>query len=91
MKSQRTLQFLLRIAVILAIPTMACTAYYTLERLGDANTHLTAPVALAFPLLLIGLVSTVSVVMNGKRTNARLAASLLCLIVPLLFLASIWL
>jgi len=85
-----TIPFLLRVAIVLAVPTMVCFAYYTLEHLGDEHRGLTVPVALAFPLALIGLVSTVSIVLNGRRTNTRLALSLLCLIVPLVFLASIW-
>lgn len=74
------------IAVAVAIPSIGCFGYYTLQDLGEAGTRWAALVILAYPVALIGLVWLVATSFSPRRTKLRLLASALCFTVPAGFL-----
>jgi hypothetical protein len=85
------LSLALKVAVTCAVPLLACSTYYTLDRLGASSTFVVIAASLAWPALLIGLATTASLVLSGKRHGALLWACSFANLVPLVFLAYIWL
>ena len=81
---------IVKTAVVLALPLVACFGYYTAERLGNASTVITLAAVLAAPLALIGLASTVAEVHRRPRRGALLAGSLAACLAPALFLVAVW-
>ena len=78
--------WLIRVVVAVAIPTMACFGYYSLERLGEGLEGWAVPVVLAYPAALIGLVGFVMAWNSPRRSIPKLALCALCIVVPILFL-----
>jgi hypothetical protein len=79
-------QWLVRLAVVVAVPTMACFGYYSLETHGDARGYWTLPVVLAYPAALMGLIAFVAALTSRRRSRGKLWLSALCFIVPSVFL-----
>ena len=79
-------QWLIRAAVAVAVPTIACFGYYSLESLGDDKGPWTLPVILAYPMALIGLIALAAQLLSPSRSKLVLWLSALCIVMPILFL-----
>ena len=79
-------QWLVRLAVVVAVPGMACFGYYSLVYLGDEHASWSLPVLLAYPAALIGLVSLASALLSPQPSKRRLWLSAFCFIMPVVFL-----
>ena len=89
MKRPDSMHNLVRLAVAVAVPTMACFGYYTLDALGEARSAWAIPAVLAYPLALIGAVGVVLALRAPQRHNGVLLLWSLCVAVPTALL--IWL
>jgi hypothetical protein len=87
----RTFSFALKAAIVIAVPLLACSTYYTLERLASAGPALYLAASVALPVLLLGLVGTVRTVGAGKTKGLQLWISGFAIAVPALLLVFIWL
>ena len=79
-------QWLVRLAVVVAVPTIACFGYYALADLGAERSSWAVPVVLAYPTALIGLVGLAGALMAPQRSRAKLWLSALLFVVAALFL-----
>jgi hypothetical protein len=89
MASSNVLPSLVRLAVVIMVPTMACFGYYTLDALDDRRSAWAIPAVLAYPAALIGLVGLVSTLRAARPTRTRLALWALCVVAPVVLL--LWL
>lgn len=78
--------WLLRIAVAIAISTIACFGYYSLAYIDQEQSAWTLPVVLAYPIALAGLIGIAAALMSERRANLLLWLALLCFLVPAVFL-----
>jgi hypothetical protein len=77
---------LLRLAVAVALPTVACAGWYTLDDLHPEHSAWAVPVVLAYPLLLIGAVGVVSQWRSPRRSALRMGLSAACIVLPAIVL-----
>ena len=89
MSSPAPVQGLVRLAAVIAVPTMACFGYYTLDALDPSRSAWAIPAVLAYPLALIGLIGLVASLRTARPSRARLALWALCVLAPLALL--LWL
>jgi hypothetical protein len=88
--SARVSDWLLRAATFLALPTIACSGYYSLNRLGDDAGRWATLVILAYPVILISLLVLVSALLAPQISKLKLWASGACLILASTFLFMVW-
>ena len=86
MISSSTLRKLIGLAVAVAVPSIGCFGFYTLDAMGETGKHWPTLVILAYPIALVGLVSLVVTAFSSQRTTLRLLISAIFFIVPALFL-----
>lgn len=89
MTSPNKLSGLVRLAVMLLVPTMACFGYYTLDGLDPSRSAWAIPAVLAYPTAVVGLLGLVSTLRMPHATRTRWVLWLLCLVVPVVLL--VWL
>ena len=89
MSSPARLQGVVRLAVVIAVPTMACFGYYTLDALDPRRSAWAVPAVLAYPLALVGLIGLVTSLRTARPSRTRLALWSLCVLAPLVLL--LWL
>jgi hypothetical protein len=89
MASTNVFPNLVRLAVVIMVPTLACFGYYTLDALDDSRSAWVVPAVLAYPAALIGLIGLVSTLRDASATRTRLALWALCLAAPVVLL--LWL
>lgn len=77
---------LLRLAIAVALPTIACVGWYSAGDLRPEHSAWAVPVVLAYPLLLIGAVGLVVQCAAPKRSMRLLGASAACIVLPALLL-----
>jgi hypothetical protein len=87
--SSNVLQGLVRLAVVIMVPTMACYGYYTLDALDTSRSAWAVPAVLAYPTALIGLIGLVSATRPPRRSTLVLTLRALCLVGPTALL--VWL
>jgi hypothetical protein len=87
----RASSFALKAAIVAAIPLLACSTYYTLERIGSAGAALTIAASVALPIMLLGLTGTVHNIAAGKAKGLQVWVSGLALVLPACLLAFVWL
>jgi hypothetical protein len=85
-----TFSFAMKAAILAAVPLLACSTYYTLERLGSAGPALYLAASVALPVLLLGITGTVRNLAAGTKGGAKLWVSGLATVLPALLLAFIW-
>jgi hypothetical protein len=73
---------LIKLAVIVVVPTMACFGYYTLDALPPARTGWAIPAVLAYPACVIGGVGLVCALRAPRRSPSVLALWALCVALP---------
>ena len=81
-----TLRWLGAAIVAVAVPSIACFGFYTLEAAGEAGKHYPTLVILSYPATLIGLVWLVAAALSERRTVSRLLIPLACFLIPAVFL-----
>jgi uncharacterized membrane protein YsdA (DUF1294 family) len=89
MKPEDRMQRFVRLAVMLAVPTLACFGYYTLEALPAARSAWAVPAVLAYPMALVGAIGSLAALRAAQKSALRTTLWALCLLVPLAFL--VWL
>lgn len=73
---------LLKLAVMVLVPTMACFGYYTLDALPPARTAWAIPAVLAYPVCVIGVSGLVAALRVPRRPPRVLAVWALCIALP---------
>lgn len=89
MRSPNPLSGLVRLAVMLLVPTPACFGYYTLDELGPGQSTWAIPAVLAYPTALVGLLGLVSTLRAPQPSRTRSVLWSLCLVIPVALL--LWL
>ena len=79
-------QWLIKLVVAVALPTVTCFGYYSLEFLGEDKGIWALPVIMAYPVALIGLVGLFRAFLSSGRTRLSLSLWALCIIVPITLL-----
>jgi len=79
---------LVRLAIAVALPTVACVGWYSLDDLRPEHSAWAVPVVLAYPLLLIGAAGLVSqwVSPRERRSTWLLGISAAFVVLPALLL-----
>jgi 4-amino-4-deoxy-L-arabinose transferase-like glycosyltransferase len=77
---------LIRIAVMVAVPSIACFGYYSLAGVGDQSGPWVVPMILAYPLALIGAIGLGMALLAQKRSTKRIWIAAACLVVPVVFI-----
>jgi hypothetical protein len=88
MNSARTL---IKTCVICLIPLLACSIYYTSERLDDLPAYLYISAQMALPLLLISCAYLANLAVMGKCTGWRLYTSAIAIVLSILTIGLTWL
>ncbi len=78
--------WLLRIAVVVAIPAVPCFAYYSLAYVDDAQGFLKLLVVLAGPLALIGGSGLIRELLQSQRSKLMLWLAGVTLVLPVILL-----
>jgi len=79
-------QWLVRIIIIVAIPTIACSGYYSLQHLGEKESVWTTPTLLAYPIALIGIIGLATALSSPQSSRLKIGLWTLCLAIPIAFL-----
>ena len=87
----QTSSIIIKAAVLAAVPLLACSTYYTLERLGSAGTVVDLAASLALPVMLLGIAGTVDAAASSPRKQRQFRVSVLAVALPALLLAFVWL
>ena len=82
--------WLVKLVVVVALPTFACFGYYSLELLGEEKGIWAALVILAYPVFIIGFVGLFRAFLSSERTKLELSLWMLCIIVPIAVLLWVW-
>jgi len=78
-------------ALACAAPLLACSTYYTVERLGEASPIVLYAALAALPVLTISLAVAAVALASGKRGGPLLWGSSIGIALPGLLLAAVWL
>ena len=78
--------WLIRLAVIVALPTIACFGYYSLDYVGQERGVLATLTVLAYPTAIVSSIGVVAVLLSRKRSRALLWLTSLCLAGSIAFL-----
>ncbi|PWQ93526.1 hypothetical protein DKT75_18070 [Leucothrix arctica] len=81
----------IKAGVAIIVPTLACSTYYTLEKLGHAEPVIYFATSLAFPVMLLGFVGTARIITSGNKNRLYQCLSGLAILLPATLLAYIWL
>lgn len=65
-------EWLIRVALIVAIPSIACFGLYSLNDLGEENRIWAIPTILAYPATLIGLGALATTIRSPKKSKLKL-------------------
>jgi hypothetical protein len=83
----RSTTFLLRLAIAVALPSVACVGWYSLDDLRPEHSAWAVAVVLAYPLLLIGVAGCVMQWSAPERRSTwLLGLSVACVVLPALLL-----
>lgn len=82
MLTANTWTSLLRLAVALALPTMACFSYYTLNDLNEATGPSPLLVSLAYPLAIVGVIGIAAIWVSKRRSPVLLILAAVCFALP---------
>lgn len=81
--------WLIRLVIIVALPTVSCFGYYTLDYIDTSKGWLVLLVIAAYPTALIGVVGFfMSVTSSGRNRFATLLWAI-CVLVPVIFIGFI--
>ena len=72
MHAMRTVPLAVKAALICLLPLLACSSYYTIDRLGPAGTLLTIAASLAAPVLLVSVAGTAVLATAGRASRLAL-------------------
>ncbi len=89
-KAPDNTQMIIKLAVVCLLPMLACSTYYTLEKLQSASTWLYVMAALALPLSLIGASVATSILSANKPRGPLFWAAVAAFSGPMLMLAKVW-
>jgi len=82
--------WLIRLIVIVALPTIACSAFYSVSNLSDVNGILAVLVSLAYPALLISTVGLLSQLLSSAHSKIKVTIWSVALVFPLILLLIVW-
>lgn len=81
----------IKAALACAAPLLACSTYYTVERLSEASPIVLYAALAALPILTISLAAAAVAVVLGRRRGPLLWGSSIGIALPGLLLAVVWL
>jgi 4-amino-4-deoxy-L-arabinose transferase-like glycosyltransferase len=79
-------QWLIRFAIAVALPSIACFGLYSLDHVAEDNSSWTVPVILAYPAALIGLGGLAMAVLAPRRSNVKIWWWAIGVAIPVMFL-----
>lgn len=79
-------QWLIRLIVIVGLPTIACTGLYSLDYIGREDSLLSLPTMLAYPAAIIGFIGLTSALLSARQSRNKTLLWSMVLATPLLFL-----
>jgi len=88
MTSAKLPSWLIHVAIIVGLPTIACTGFYSLDHLGE-DSFLSTSTILAYPIVLIGLIGLTMVFLSPNPSRKKVWVFSLVVFIPVLFLISI--
>ena len=87
----RTTSLTIKALVIAVIPLLACSTYYTLEKLENAGPAIYLATSLALPVMLLGFIGTARGIASGNMAPLHRWLFGLALALPATLQAFIWL
>ena len=87
----RTLGSVTKFALAIVLSLLACTSYYTVERLSDATSLTIFLASLSMPVVLLSLVGTVNLLKAKSKWRWLLWLSVPAFVASSAFLAHVWL
>jgi hypothetical protein len=82
--------FAIKAGIAGVLPLLACSTYYTVERVVDAGPWFYGAAAMAPTVLLIGLAGGASLLASGRRSGLLLWAAGAAVLGPAALLVAIW-
>ena len=89
MKLPQLPQWLITLAIVVALPTIACFGYYSYDSIGNKNGLWTLFSAFAYPMILIGFIGLVITLNSTQKSTLKCWLWILYILVPTVFLISI--
>ncbi len=86
MNKQKIPQWLIRFALIVAVPSIACFGLYSTDYLDEKNGVWAVPAILAYPVALIGIGGLAMTLLSPKRSKPRMLLWTVIAAIPILFL-----
>ena len=84
--------WIIPLIIAVAIPTIACFAYYSLDELNDTdmlreeNSFWHSAIILAYPTSLIGLIGLVMTYYSPRKSIMKYSIWIACMLLPIVFL-----
>ena len=84
--------WIIKFITIVIVPTLACTTYYTLNKIDQESGIFYCVALMAIPVLLLGIISMLRLISkdNVKKNRLWLCLSFLAVFVPAVFLSYVW-
>ncbi|MEH6626367.1 MAG: hypothetical protein V7739_07980 [Motiliproteus sp.] len=79
-------QWLIRIAIAVALPTVACFGFYSVDYLDEKNSALILPTILAYPVALIGLIGLARALLSPPPSRNNIVMWALVILIPITFI-----
>lgn len=81
---------LLRLVIIIALPTVSCFGFYSVRDLAEESLWLTIPIVLAYPVTLISIIGIVSALSTKPFPRLRLCVWSIIFLVSIIFLITVY-
>ncbi|MEH6616732.1 MAG: hypothetical protein V7699_02735 [Porticoccus sp.] len=84
--------WIIPLIIAVAIPTIACFAYYSLDEMNgsgmlrEKNSFWTSAIILAYPTSLIGMIGLVMTHYSPKKSLIKYSTWGVCMLLPIVFL-----
>ena len=77
---------LIRLAIVVAIPAIACFGYYSVDHLSENNNQWTTLVLLAYPTILIGVIGLGMTLLSPRNSKFKQQFWIAVILIPTLLL-----
>jgi len=74
--------WLTKLIIIIALPTVSCSGFYSIDYLGVEHNSYIVPVILSYPVALLGFVGVVRSLYFVETSKVKLLFWCLCIIIP---------
>lgn len=84
MNELRLPEWLIKLIIIVALPTVTCFGFYSVDHLDSNNSLLILLVILSYPVALIGIIGAFRVLYLHEKTKIKLSFWILCIVVSVI-------